>query len=124
MLPWGWGWGDVACGISTTEYFSVPCAQIENRSSTTFELFQQITKYSTSIPINWPANPGFAYSPYEGFIVPFPMGTANPSDPGFNNHAMFNYNQRFGQDRGECSPPAPLSPPFCAHRLYVGLRPR
>ena len=80
------------------ELRSVSCAYLANASSTEFLPFQQIIKYSTTIPSNRPGNlgdPQYTYSPYESFTVPFLQGSANPTDPNFNNHAMFNYSGKY-----------------------------
>jgi hypothetical protein len=86
------GFGACVCvSFVCTEYQSVSCSWITDTESTTFYPFTQIIKYSTSIPINIPSDPGFGYAPYEAFVVPFARGTSDPLDPDYDSFAMFNY---------------------------------
>ena len=97
------------------ELRSVSCAYLANASSTEFLPFQQIIKYSTNIPSNLPSHPGYTYSPYESFTVPFLQGSANPTDPNFNNHAMFNYSGKYVHTANERNRDRLPRPNLCAH---------
>ena len=80
---------------------------MENTTSTTFLPWQQIIKYSTVIPSNIPADPSNTYAPSEVFVVPFQQGTADPTDPAYSNHAMFNFAGRSGPARRPERAPRP-----------------